>query len=154
MGFGPSRQMRDGTNYGERPVMFKLADAERIAQTVAAVEGARRGRVGSELPRAFASSGHYLAKTTAAWSKGSSQTVAIHTGTAGSETNSGQTVLAWNLVATLPSGIWVLIARANATFYLTSFDYTGLPAYDATKQQVLTHAANGGLAWVNTTACT
>jgi len=37
---------------------------------------------------------------------------------------------------------------------LASFDFTGLPSYSATKQQVLGHAANGGLAWIDTTACT
>lgn len=124
MGYGPSRQMRDGTNHGEQAVVFKLADAERIAQAVATVEGARRGRVGSELSRAVAASPHYLAKTSSAWSKGSSQTLTIWSGTAGSETSSGETVEAWNKFASVGSGKWVLLARANGTFYLVAAECT------------------------------
>jgi len=48
----------------------------------------------------------------------------------------------------------VVIARANGTFYAASFDFTGLPNYSAGKQQALGHAAAGGLAWIDTTACT
>jgi hypothetical protein len=64
-------------------------------------------------------SSHYLSKTTATWPKGSSQTLTIYVGDAGSEVaSSGDTVEAWNKFATVQSGKWVLLARANGTFYL------------------------------------
>jgi hypothetical protein len=136
-------------------VQFNLADAQRIADVVGEVEGSRRGRNGSTLPRGVFALSHYLSKTTATWTKGTSQTLTVYVGDGGSETaSSGETVEAWNYVGTLPSGVWVVLARANALFYLASFDFTGLPSYSATKQQVLGHSANGGLAWIDTTACT
>lgn len=146
---------RDKSDDRTRGVQFTKASAQAIAETVRVVGAGDRKQPGmGGSGQAYASS-HYLSKTTATWNKGSSQTLTIHVGEGGSEAaSSGDTVEAWNYVATLPSGVWVVLARANATFYLASFDYTGLPAYDSTKQQVLTHAANGGLAWVNTTACT
>lgn len=145
---------RDKSNDRTRGVSFTKESAKAIAETVRTVAAGDRRMGGISGGSSSYASSHYLAKTSSAWSKGSSQTLTIYVGDAGSETSSGETVEAWNYVATLPSGILVVIARANATFYLASFDYTGLPSYDATKQQVLTHAANGGLAWVNTTACT
>ena len=57
MGYGPSRQDRGAGNSGEQPVQFKLADAQRIANVVGQVEGSRRGRKGSTLPRAAGGGG-------------------------------------------------------------------------------------------------
>ena len=57
MGYGPSRQDRGAGNSGEQPVQFKLSDAQRIANVVGTVEGARRGRKGSTLPRAAGAGG-------------------------------------------------------------------------------------------------
>jgi hypothetical protein len=132
-----------------------MSDAQRIANVVGIVEGERRGRKGSELTRGASALSHYLSKTSAVWTRGTKQTLSIYVGDGGSEAaSSGETVEAWNYVGTLPSGVWVVIARANALFYLASFDFTGLPSYSASKQQVLGHAANGGLAWIDTTACT
>jgi hypothetical protein len=37
---------------------------------------------------------------------------------------------------------------------LGTLDLTKYQSYDATKQQILGHAANGGLQWLNTTGCT
>ena len=155
MGYGPSRQNRGAGNSGEQPVQFKLADAQRIANVVGQVEGSRRGRTGSSLPRDVYASPHYLSKTTATWANGTKSTLTLYSGTPGSEViSTGNTVEAWNYVGTLPSGVWVVLARANASFYLASFDFAGLPSYSATNQQVLGHAANGGLSWIDTTACT
>lgn len=57
MGYGPSKQNRGAGNYGEQLVQFKLADAQRIADAVSQVEGQRRGRKGSTLPRAAGGGG-------------------------------------------------------------------------------------------------
>ena len=155
MGYGPSKQNRGAGNSGEQPVQFKLADAQRIANVVGIVEAARRDRKNSFLSRAVGQSSHYLSKTTATWTKGTSQTLTLYVGDSGSEAaSSGDTVVAWNYAATIPSGVWVVLARANAGFYLASFDLHGLTGYSASKQQVLAHSANGGLAWIDTTACT
>ena len=136
-------------------VTFTHDAAQAIADTVRTVQGGDRKQGGIRGSGGAYASSHYLSKTTAAWTKGSSQTLTLYVGTPGSEAaSSGDTVEAWNYVGTLPSGVWVVLARANASFYLASFDFTGLPSYSASKQQVLTHAANGGLAWIDTTACT
>ena len=136
-------------------VTFTHDAARAIADTVRTVQGGDRKQGGIRGSGGAYASSHYLSKTTATWTKGSSQTLTLYVGTPGSEAaSSGDTVEAWNYVGTLPSGVWVVLARANASFYLASFDFTGLTGYSASKQQVLTHAANGGLAWIDTTACT
>jgi hypothetical protein len=85
MGYGPSRQMRGAGNYGEQLVQFKLADAQRIANVVGQVEGSRRGRKNSTLPRA-AGGGGGGALTTAtfsgSWLKGTNKVVNLSDGTA------------------------------------------------------------------------
>ena len=40
-----------GGNFGDKPVMFRHSDAQRISNTVNAVENARRARNPSKLPR-------------------------------------------------------------------------------------------------------
>lgn len=80
------------------------------------------------------------------WTKGSTTTVT-------DAVISGATYTAKNYIATL-SGSVCLIAYVADEWVLVGWDWHSLAAYDATKQQVLTHAANGGLAWVSTTACT
>jgi hypothetical protein len=87
MGYGPSRQNRGAGNSGEQPVQFKLADAQRIANVVSTVEGSRRGKRGSTLPRAAgggggASASVYAATYTGAWPNGSSKNVSLTIGTA------------------------------------------------------------------------
>lgn len=61
---------------------------------------------------------HYLAKTTAAWTKGTSQTLNLWAGTPSSESQLSDQVIAWNKFANVASGKWVMLARANGTFYL------------------------------------
>jgi len=101
-------------------VQFKLADAQRIANVVGTVEGARRDRKNSFLSRAVGQSSHYLSKTTATWTIGTSQTLTLYVGDPGSEAaSSGDTVDAWNKTGgDIASGKWVLLARANGNFYL------------------------------------
>jgi len=83
---------------------------------------------------------------TGTWTKGSTTTVT-------DAVVSGATYTAKNYFATL-SGSVCLIAYVANEWVLVGWDWHSLTDYDATKQQVLTHAANGGLAWVSTTACT
>jgi hypothetical protein len=80
------------------------------------------------------------------WTKGSTATVT-------DAVVSGATYTAKNYIATL-SGSVCLIAYVASEWVLIGWDWHSMTDYDATKQQVLTHAANGGLAWVSTTACT
>lgn len=80
MGYGPSSQQRGGGNYGEKLVNFKLSDAERIANVVSLVEGARRDRNGSVLPRAAVSGGGVtfrIATFTGPWPIGSDKDVRL-----------------------------------------------------------------------------
>jgi hypothetical protein len=83
---------------------------------------------------------------TGTWTKGSTTTVT-------DAVLSGATYTAKNYIATL-SGSACLIAYVANEWVLVGWDWHAMTDYDATKQQVLTHAANGGLAWVSTTACT
>jgi hypothetical protein len=80
------------------------------------------------------------------WTKGSTATVM-------DAVVSGATYTAKNYIATL-SGSVCLIAYVANEWVLIGWDWHSITDYDATKQQVLTHAAYGGLAWVSTTACT
>jgi hypothetical protein len=80
------------------------------------------------------------------WTKGSTTTVT-------DAVVSGATYTAKNYIATL-SGSVCLIAYVADEWVLVGWDWHSLTGYSASKQQVLTHAANGGLAWIDTTACT
>jgi hypothetical protein len=135
--------------------MFNARDAQRIANAVMAHE--RRGRKHPPITYPTvpaATTALKLSKTTAAWSRGSKQTLKTYAGDAGSETAAtGQDFDAWNYVADLPSGVWVLVGYCNASYYLVSFDFEGLTNFSQGRQQVLGHAANAGLSWINTTNC-
>ena len=80
------------------------------------------------------------------WTKGSTTTVT-------DAVISGATYTAKNYIATL-SGSVCLIAYVADEWVLVGWDWHSMTGYSASAQQVLTHAANGGLAWVSTTACT
>jgi hypothetical protein len=80
------------------------------------------------------------------WTKGSTTTVT-------DAVVSGATYTAKNYIATL-SGSACLIAYVAEEWVLVGWDWHSMTGYSASKQQVLTHAANGGLAWIDTTACT
>ena len=80
------------------------------------------------------------------WTKGSTATVT-------DAVISGATYTAKNYIATL-SGSACLIAYVADEWVLVGWDWHSMTGYSASKQQVLTHAANGGLAWIDTTACT
>ena len=80
------------------------------------------------------------------WTKGSTTTVT-------DAVVSGATYTAKNYIATL-SGSVCLIAYVAEEWVLVGWDWHSMAGYSSSKQQVLTHAANGGLAWVDTTTCT
>jgi hypothetical protein len=80
------------------------------------------------------------------WTKGSTTTVT-------DAVVSGTTYTAKNYIATL-SGTACLIAYVADEWVLVGWDWHSMTGYSASKQQVLTHAANGGLTWIDTTACT
>jgi hypothetical protein len=79
------------------------------------------------------------------WTKGSTTTVTDAVVT-------GVTYTAKNYIATL-SGSVCLIAYVADEWVLVGWDWHSMTGYSASKQQVLTHAANGGLAWIDTTVC-
>jgi hypothetical protein len=83
---------------------------------------------------------------TGTWTKGSTTTVT-------DAVVSGTTYTARNYIATL-SGSVCFIAYVADEWVLVGWDWHSMTGYSASKQQVLTHAANGGLAWIDTTACT
>ena len=97
-----------------------------------------------------------LCKTTAAWAVSTSQELDEYTGTPGSEKAATPPVKvkAYNRLANLPTGMWVLVAAVNGGNYLVAFSLTQVGGYNATKQQVLGHSSTGALAWLDTTACT
>jgi hypothetical protein len=80
------------------------------------------------------------------WSKGSTTTVT-------DAVLSGATYTAKNYLATI-SGSTCLITYVAEEWVLIGWDWHALAGYSAGSQQVLAHAANGGLSWINTTACT
>lgn len=66
----PTPNMRGAGNSGDQLVQFRMSDAERIANVVNIVEGSRRIRKGSVLPRAAGGGGGVVLCTfTAPWAK-------------------------------------------------------------------------------------
>lgn len=100
--------------------------AEKLRDTVARVQGTPQGSPDARVPTIFdegpqRGAPHYLSKTTAAWAKGTSQTLTLWGGELGSESEiAGATVTAWNKFATVASGKFVMLARCNGGFYLVA----------------------------------
>jgi cobalamin biosynthesis protein CobT len=61
---------------------------------------------------------HLLGKTSAAWVKGTAQNITLWAGALGSEQQTSDVVRAWNKFADVPSGRWVMLARANDYWYV------------------------------------
>ena len=101
-------------------VTFTRDAADAIAETVRTVQGGSRRQGGMKGSGSAYAQPHYLSKTTAAWTKGTKQTLTLYVGDGGSEAaSSGDEVEAWNKTGgDIASGKWVLLARANGTFYL------------------------------------
>ena len=117
----PSRQMRGAGNPGQQPVQFTLTDAQRIATVVGHVESERRQPKPSSLPRNPASVAHYLSKTYRTWPKDTSEILYIYAGEPLAElplVSTNETVVAWNHFGDVAADQWVILGRANGTFYL------------------------------------
>jgi hypothetical protein len=123
MGYGPSRQNRGAGNSGEQPVQFKLADAQRIANVVGQVEGSRRGRKGSTLPRAAGGGGGAGGSSivegtfSGAWPKGTTKAVNVGVGTNATAIN-----VANRLSSVMPGGsrVCYILQKEDATWSLVN----------------------------------
>jgi hypothetical protein len=139
-------------------VLFGKSAADRIAAATRRVERTpfERGIIDDYPVPGDDDSGIKLCKTTATWAVSTEQELDEYTGTPGSEkvATPPVKVKAWNGVANLPAGMWVLVGDVGGHNYLLSFRLTQLAGYNATKQQVLGHSATGELTWLDTTACT
>ena len=120
-------------------VTFTHDAAKAIADTVRTVQAGDRKQGGIRGSGGAYASSHYLSKTTATWTKGTKATLTLWVGDGGSEAaSSGDTVDAWNKSGRdVVSGKWVLLARANGTFYLAE------PEVDVIEQDVLTGVTLG-----------
>lgn len=135
---------------GQR-VTFTPSAAKRIARVVRMVEGGDRS-IPAATQRTGSDDGNIVRGTfTGAWAKGSEKTVTDATLTSVTYAKV-QNRLASLTVAS--GDVGCLISYVAGEWVLVAWDWHSLTGYDATKQQVLTHAANGGLAWVSTTPCT
>lgn len=96
-------------------VAFTGDSAKRIARVVRHVEGDPFGGGAPGFGGAVPIRQVYLGKTDASHAKGASGTVSIYAGaTAGSESDTGVNVTAWNRFADVDSGKWVHVTwRGN-----------------------------------------
>jgi hypothetical protein len=97
-----------------------------------------------------------LGTISATWSKGGTATVTDRYGDDTARPTSS-TFTATNNIATLTltSGTMrVACTKVDDKWLLVAWDWHSMQSYDGTKQQILGHAANGGLQWLNTTGCT
>lgn len=130
-------------------VALSVEAAKRIGRVVLAYEAGDRNQGGSRLRSAPGDDALVRGTFSGSWSKGSTKEVT-------DATLSAVKYTAKNYLATLnPSGdMTCQISYVAGEWVLTAWDWHALPGYDATKQQILAHPANGGLAWLNTTSCT
>jgi hypothetical protein len=63
---------------------------------------------------------HLLAKTSAAWDKGTSQTLNVYAGAQGSEQQLGDQIKAFNKFADIEADAWVMLARVGSGWYVIS----------------------------------
>jgi len=98
-----------------------------------------------------------LGTIAATWTKGGTATVTEQYGDGTARPGSPPpTFTATNNIATLAltSGTMrVACTRVDDKWVLVAWDWHSMQSYDATRQQILGHAANGGLQWLNTTGC-
>jgi hypothetical protein len=95
----------------------------RIFGAVRTVENSGRG--GTPIPPTYHTGDDppiILGKTTAAWAKGTTQTIPVYAGAAGSEAVPGFSVVGMNKFAAIASGKWVILAGPNqgGVWYLIS----------------------------------
>ena len=162
MAFGPTKNNRGAGNAGEQLVQFRLSDAERISKAVTLVEGLRRPRNPSVLPRSRASEVVFRVCTfTGSWSIGASKTVTFK-----NQTTTPNTVAATNLFYDLPNSgtsdcaiakdgtAWYLVQEVHTTLTVitgASLTTAGLQFTRAVINVVST--ATASVQTVGTTAC-
>lgn len=61
---------------------------------------------------------HVLSRTSELWSKGTSQTLSVYAGTQGSETQTSDTISAWNSFAEIAADRWVMLTRVGNGWYV------------------------------------
>lgn len=111
-------------NSGAQSVSFNLADAQRISRVVSDVEGSRRGRRGSTLPRAAGGGGGGAeiidATYSGAWPKGQKKDVNVVVGVAYTAATTLSVINAMNSI--MPGGVRkcfvVRLASNTATWAL------------------------------------
>ena len=133
-----------------RKVTFTPEAAQRIARAVVTVEKGDRSIEAAGRQSAGGDDALVRGKFSGSWAKGATKTVT-------DATLSAVTYEAKNYVASLlptTGEMGCQLCYTAGEWVLVGWDWHSMAGYDATKQQVLTHAANGGLAWVSTTACT
>jgi hypothetical protein len=59
-----------------------------------------------------------IGKTTSGWAKGASASIAVYSGSGGSETATGETVTAWNKFVAIASDKWVIVVSIGGTWYV------------------------------------
>jgi hypothetical protein len=138
-------------------VTFTHDAAQAIADTVRTVQGGNRGQSGIKGSGSAYASPHYLSKTTAVWNSGSSRALTIYVGTPGSEAAStGDTVEAWNKTGgDVAANEWVLLGRANGTFYLLGGAGSGIKRgtfsapWNKGSTKTVTDATTSGVTYAN-----
>jgi hypothetical protein len=106
----------------KKPVAFTMKAAERVAAAVRLIENGGRGTGAATGRVNVQSASHFLSKTTAAWAKGTSATLAIYVGTPGSEAATSETLVAFNKFGDVKADRAVLLARCNGGWYLSAAD--------------------------------
>jgi hypothetical protein len=97
MGYGPTKSFTGDPNWGDRPVQFRHADAQRIAAAVHKSETGRTLPKGSRLPRSVESTVQY-AVFTGGWFKGEFKVVTVGVDSATTHTASVHNAL-FNLIS-------------------------------------------------------
>jgi hypothetical protein len=131
-----------------RKVSFTPEAAKRIASAVMKVEGGNRDQGGVGLRTSSGGDELVRATFTGDWAKGDEKTCNDAVLTA-------VEIKAKNyLVGLAVSGeATCVLAYTSGEWVLAGWDWHALAGYSAGSQQVLAHDANGGLSWINTTAC-
>lgn len=105
-----------------RAITFTEHGARRVADTVRRVDNVFRS-VSPPVVGGMGDDGEaVLCKTTAAWAKGTEATLQIWAGTAGSETDTGVTLKAWNKYGAVATGKFcsVMLHRGGGYYLIAA----------------------------------
>jgi len=139
---------RERAGEDRRGVKFTRASAAEVAELVRAARGGDRGQQPRRLPAAVDSVVVARGTFAASWPRGTTATVTDSIIPTRTYTVQNDLV---SLAASSP--VACVIARVGSQWRLVNWDWTALPNFNATAQQVLAHNASGQLVWLNTTAC-